>query len=448
MTKVIIIGGGWAGCAAALSAAKAGAEVTLLERTDMLLGTGLVGGIMRNNGRFTATEEMIAMGGGDLFELCDRTARHRDIEFPGHKHASLYDIADTHGAVLHYLERLGIEIVFESRVTGVSMNGRTIIAAKDQKGRVFAGDVFVDTTGTAGPMNNCSKYGNGCAMCILRCPSFGGRVSVAGLAGIEEMIGKKASGSVGAMSGSCKLYKESLSTEIQQELNTKGVAIVPIPAELREDHLGVKACQQYALDAFKDNVILLDTGHAKLMSPFFQLERLRKIPGFENARYEDPYAGGKGNSMRYFQMAPRDNHLQVQGVDNLFCAGEKAGLLVGHTEAIVTGILAGHNSVRYALKTRLLQIPTELAIGDAISFVREEMQTEEGMGKKYTFSGSVYFERMKKLHLYNTNIQEIREKIDGLGYMNVFNRNLVQDPDFQTIEEQRLIHRDRILEEV
>ena len=59
----------------------------------MLLGTGLVGGIMRNNGRFTATEEMIAMGGGELFNVTDTVARHRNIDFPGHKHASLYDVA-------------------------------------------------------------------------------------------------------------------------------------------------------------------------------------------------------------------------------------------------------------------------------------------------------------------------------------------------------------------
>ena len=153
------------------------------------------------------------------------------------------------------------------------------------------------------------------------------------------------------MSGSCKLYKESLSQEIQNELNTNGVAIIPIPEELREDHLDEKACQQYALTEFMENIVLLDTGHAKLMSPFFNLERLRMIAGFENARYEDPYAGGKGNSMRYFNMAPRDNYLHVDGVDNLFCAGEKAGLLVGHTEAIVTGTLAGNNSVRCLLYT-------------------------------------------------------------------------------------------------
>ncbi len=61
--KVVVVGGGWAGCAASFSASQQGAEVHLVERTDMLLGTGLVGGIMRNNGCFTVTEEMVAMEG-------------------------------------------------------------------------------------------------------------------------------------------------------------------------------------------------------------------------------------------------------------------------------------------------------------------------------------------------------------------------------------------------
>jgi hypothetical protein len=317
-----------------------------------------------------------------------------------------------------------VTVVTEARVTEVKMDGKTILSVKDQQGREFIGDVFIDATGTAGPTNNCSKYGNGCAMCIIRCPSFGGRVSIAGLAGVEEMTGRKANGSVGAMSGSCKLYKESLSEEIQQELNTKGVAVIPIPEELKEDHLDVKACQQYALSEFKDNVVLLDTGHAKQMTPFYNLERLRKIPGFENARYEDPYAGGKGNSMRYFAMAPRDNYLKVEGVDNLFCAGEKAGLLVGHTEAIATGTLAGHNSVRFALGMELLKLPVDLAVGDAISYVKEEMAKEEGMGKKYTFSGSVYFERMKELGLYTIDIPAIEEKAERLGLKGIFNKKL------------------------
>ncbi|NLK76001.1 MAG: FAD-dependent oxidoreductase [Clostridiales bacterium] len=46
MVRIVIVGGGWAGCAAAVQAAKSSlAQVVLIERTDMLLGTGLVGGI-------------------------------------------------------------------------------------------------------------------------------------------------------------------------------------------------------------------------------------------------------------------------------------------------------------------------------------------------------------------------------------------------------------------
>lgn len=42
--KIFVVGGGFGGCAAALQAAMAGAQVILSERTDMLGGTGLVGG--------------------------------------------------------------------------------------------------------------------------------------------------------------------------------------------------------------------------------------------------------------------------------------------------------------------------------------------------------------------------------------------------------------------
>ena len=420
MSKVVIAGGGWAGCAAAYAARLQGASVILLERTDMLLGTGLVGGIMRNNGRYTAAEEMIALGGGTLFELVDGCCRHVNIDFPGHAHASLYDIAKAPAAVERYLAEQGVTIVKKARVTAVQMEGRTLRAVETADGRTFAGDVFLDTTGTAGPMANCTKYGNGCAMCILRCPSFGGRVSLTGLCGVPEKMGRKADGSIGAMSGSCKLYKESLAPEIVGKLDRDGVAVIPLPPELIENHLSIKACQQYALKAFAENVVLLDTGHAKLMTPYFTLDRLRRIPGFENARYEDPYAGGQGNSMRYFALAPRDDTLRVEGVDNLFCAGEKAGLLVGHTEAIVTGVLAGYNAARTADGRDALILPRETAVGDAIAFVREQMETEEGMGKKYTFSGSVLFERMQARGSYTTDRAQIAQRVSALGLTGVF----------------------------
>ncbi|WP_371370858.1 FAD-dependent oxidoreductase [Sporomusa aerivorans] len=422
MARVIVVGGGWAGCSAAVSAKKAGIdEVILLERTDMLLGTGLVGGIMRNNGRFTATEEAIAMGGGDIFEAVDQVARHRNIEFPGHKHATLYDVARMEPAARRVLERYGVKYDLMARVRDITMEDQKIKSVITDKDDEIYGDVFVEATGTAGPQGQCSKYGNGCVMCIIRCPSFGPRISIASRAGIQEMIGRKADGSPGAMSGSCKLHKDSLAKSIVQELNRKGVVIVPIPAELRKaESLSVKACQQYALKEFADNIILLDTGHAKLMSPFYPLDKLRKIPGFENARYEDPYAGGIGNSMRFTALSPRDNALKVQGVDNLFCGGEKAGLLVGHTEAIVTGTLAGHNAVRHVFGKQLLVLPETLAIGDAIAHVREQMQTEAGLKLKYTFSGAQYFKRMQEKGLYTTDVNEIRKRVEAAGVTGVF----------------------------
>ena len=418
--KIIITGGGWAGCSAAYAARMQGAEVVLLERTDSLLGTGLVGGIMRNNGRFTATEEMIAMGGGEIFKIIDENSRHTNIEFPGHKHASLYDIAKTPVAITNYLKEIGVGVKTQERVVKARIDGIVIKSIETAKGSIYEGDAFIDTTGTAGPMNNCIKYGNGCAMCVLRCPSFGGRVSLAGLCGITEKTGRKADDSIGAMSGSCKLYKESLAPEIVESLEKTGVAVIPLPEELIENHLDKKACQQYALKEFAENVVLLDTGHAKLMTPYYNLDKLHRIPGFENARYEDPYAGGNGNSMRYFDMAPRNNALHVEGVENLFCAGEKAGLLVGHTEAIVTGVLAGHNTARFLKKLPLLELSRKTAIGEAIAYVNEEMTKTEGMGKKYTFSGSVFFEHMKQLGLYETDVPKIEENIRNEGLWNIF----------------------------
>jgi hypothetical protein len=391
----------------------------------MLLGTGLVGGIMRNNGRFTATEELIAMGAAEIFTAIDGNYLHSDIDFPGHDHASLYNVATMEPIIRRLLVEAGVDLRLETRLTDVEMAGGTITAVVcRQKGEkaplTIAADAFIDTTGTAGPAANCSKYGNGCAMCVLRCHSFGGRVSLAAKAGVVEMIGEK-NGRRGAFSGSCKLLKESLDPRLVDTLNQKGVAVVPIPREKQiTGKLSIKACQQYALPEFENNIVLLDTGHAKLMTPYFPLEALRRIPGFENARYEDPYAGGIGNSIRYVGMSPRDDTLKVDGVDNLYCAGEKAGLLVGHTEAICTGTLAACNAVRQVRGEAPLILPDTTVIGDAVAQVRQRMLTPAGMGLKFTFSGSVLFERMQQREMYTTDPGAIRERVHKAGLSEVF----------------------------
>lgn len=426
MIKVIIVGGGWAGCAAAITAKKAGAEVHLYEKTDLLLGLGNVGGIMRNNGRWTASEELIELGAGDLIDIVDNTARHKNIEFPGHKHATLYDVNLIEGKVSKYLEKMEINIHIESRVTDINLEDKKIKGIFLSDGSYEEADVFIETTGTTGPMGNCLRYGNGCSMCILRCPAFGPRLSISERCGISDIQGEREEDILGAFSGSCKLAKESLSKEIVEQLDTTGCVILEVPKEdINYDKLSSKVCQQYALKEFAENIILLDTGHAKLMTTYYPLKKLRKINGLENAKYVDPYAGSKGNSIRYLSVAPRTNDLKVNGVDNLFCAGEKSGLFVGHTEAICTGSLAGHNAVRLAMGIPLLILPSSIAIGDIISYANEKAGTREGRRDRYTFAGAEYFKRMKERGLYTINKEEIKHKIKKVNLDNVFNQKLI-----------------------
>lgn len=239
-------------------------------------------------------------------------------------------------------------------------------------------------------------------------------------------MGRRRDGAFGAFSGSGKLEKRSLSEDLQQRLNETGVAIIPLPKKaIKKEKLDMKVCKQYALEEFAENIILLDTGYAKIMTPFFDLETLRQVPGFENARYVDPYAGGKGNSIRYLSVAERDDAMKAKGIENLFCGGEKSGLFVGHTEAISTGSLAGHNAVRYLKGIRLLELPAGIAIGDLIGFAKKSLETEQGLMTRFTFSGDEYFKRMKEKELYTTDTDEIEARVKRYGLDGIYEERLI-----------------------
>ena len=424
--KVIIIGGGWSGCSAAITAKKAGAEVALYEKTDMLLGLGNAGGIMRNNGRYTAAEELIALGAGDLIHVTDANSRHKNINFPAHKNAWLYDVNKIEPAVVKCLKDMDIELNMTTRVVDVEKEGNTIKGIYLSDGKYVKADIFIETTGSTGPMGNCLKYGNGCSMCVLRCPAFGPRVSISYRAGVEDLKGEREEDVYGAFSGSCKLAKTSLGEDVKKKLEETGVVILKVPEEdVNLEKLKVKVCQQYALKEFAENMILLDTGDAKLMTSYYPLDKLRKIKGLENAKYIDPIAGGKGNSIRYLSVAPRTNSMKVVGLDNLFCAGEKSGLFVGHTEAMVTGALAGHNAIRNYLGMPLLILPRSLAVGDIIAYANEKMQSKEGRRNRYTFAGAEYFKRMQELGLFTLDRNVIQKRVEKVNLTDIFSEKLI-----------------------
>ena len=423
MPKVVVIGGGWSGVAAAIRARKSGAEVVIAEKTDLLLGLGNVGGLMRNNGRFTAAEENIALGAGELFEITDRLSTHKDVDFPGHDHASFYDVIMVEPEVRRLIKKLDIEILFMTRITDVVKEDGQLRGVKDSSGKVIDGDVFIETTGSTGPMGNCMRYGNGCSMCILRCPAFGPRVSITERAGLDDLTACRADGVRGAFSGSCKLEKRSLSKKLQRKLDKDGFAVIPLPKELiNKDKLSKKVCRQYALDSFAENIILIDTGYAKLMTPYFDLEQLRSVEGFENARFADPYAGGKGNSVRYMSVGVRDEYMRARGSDNLFLGGEKSGFFIGHTEAISTGSLAGYNAARQAFGKPMLRLPESIAIGDLLSFANKVLEEEDCLDRRFTFAGGEYFQRMKDRGLYLTDPKAVRKIVDSEGLLDIYNK--------------------------
>ena len=119
-------------------------------------------------------------------------------------------------------------------------------------------------------------------------------------------------------------------------------------------------------------------------------------------------------------IAPRSDTMQVEGLENVFVAGEKSGPIIGHTEAYVTGVLAGYNAVLKANSNSLITLPRSTAIGDFISFVNEEVQKQKPIPTGFTFSGGVYFERMKQLGLYTTDVEEIRNRVKEAGVSGIF----------------------------
>ena len=426
--ELVVVGGGWAGCAAALAAAKKGLPVTLIERTDRLLASGLVGGIMRNNGRYTAAEELKLMGAGELIALTDAAARHRNIDFPGHRHASLYDVERVELPVERLLLERGVRLLRQSRVVDVLAGDGIMqavkVIARDGGELLIRGAAFVDACGTAGPAANCSRFGNGCAMCIYRCPTFGPRVSPAVKAGAPEVRIKRRSGAPGYFSGSCELEPSSLDPALLAEVREKGVVVIPLPPEALSAQSGlsvqIKACRQYSSEAYAHNLILLDTGPVKMMMPYLPLAILRRLKGLEEAVFRDPLGGSRGNSIRFSGLIERDRRLLVPPLKNLFAAGERAGLCLGHTEAMVTGTLAGYNAWRLCRGRELLALPRGCVSGELIALTGLEAASAERCEIVYSLSGGPLWEHLQRLNLYSTDAAAVGRRLERLGLLGIF----------------------------
>jgi hypothetical protein len=423
MTRIVVVGGGLAGCSAAASAARAGANVVLIEMTDDLGGQAQLAGPFRIGGQFRAHEEAIAMGGGDIPMAMDSLTMFTEAETHGHHHVHIYDCRKLPEALEKTIRALGVDIRYRSRVSKVQMSGNKIQAVSLDNGDEFEADACVDATGTAGPMSNCRRYGHGCVSCITRCPTFGGRVSLAAKAGVKEWVGVQGDGSPGVYSAAFALCKETLSSEIQRGLEQKGFLALEIPKEIRRSLYEGKesvATEKYPKIAERLNIAY--TGWVHVLVSYMTLEELHTFRGFENALYVSPYTGWIGNSIRYMAITPRDNTLKVNGVENLFVAGEKiGGSPNGVTDVSVIGMLAGHNAARKALGMDLLELSRDTAVGDFIAYTGEH---QEELSIRHSFIFGVYLERMKQTGLYTRDVQQIHKCVEDAGLAGVFSEKL------------------------
>jgi hypothetical protein len=424
MPRVVIVGGGFSGCGAALAALKAGAEVIILERTDMLLGVAVRSGETGGNGWLAGRQELRSMGGGELTDVLDSLKLHSDVPFPdAAKHNYIFNTGLAEPAVRRIVEQAGAKVRFESRVIDVKKEDGRILAVKVEDGSLVEGAAFVDCTGSRGGMSFCVKYGQGCVLCLVKCVAFGDRLGLAERVGAKMVNLHRPDGTTGQLGAGVTMYKDTLAPWLKARIEEEGLVKIPLPHHLVDyDKLTMMGAGR-SLD-FIENIILGDIGPVAkgFGMVYMPLEKLRQVPGFENVQMENPVYSSF-NHVGFVTMAVRENSLRMEGFENLFCGGEKAGH--GSVDgAIISGYLAGHNAARIAAGRELLVLPRSLAIGDWVAFVKEKYSREDGLTKTYPMGRGEYWERMQQLGLYTEDIEEIEQRVSGAGLSGVLSRKL------------------------
>jgi hypothetical protein len=147
--NVIVVGGGFAGCGAALAAARGGAKVLLIERLNCLGGapsTMSVTPFMGNATRMPETGEIKELSRGILAEIIDEmralNSMRENIINPEYLKLVLNRM----------MEKAGVELLFNSYFISAEREGNAVksITVANKSGLIqFEADYFIDATGDA-----------------------------------------------------------------------------------------------------------------------------------------------------------------------------------------------------------------------------------------------------------------------------------------------------------
>jgi len=424
MSRVVVIGGGMAGCGAALAAAKAGAQVTLVERTDMLVGVAVRAGESNGNGQFVANHELRFLGAGELPDAIQSIKLHDGVTFPdSSKHVFIFNTGMAEPLIKKIVKKAGIEVLLETRAMNVQKAEGRIMAVKLENGGTVEGDAFVDCTGGHGGINVCRRYGKGCVMCHFKCPAFGDRIGMVEKAGGKVYDKLRPDGTRGQVGKAITVFKDTLAPKLKARLEREGLLKLPLPSEMI-DYSKHGLMGGLRSKDFLSKLILSDIGLVAKLSGlgYMTQEELRRVPGFENVEVEMPRAS-RYNAIAYIDVAVRDSAMRAKGFENLFCGGEKAGH--GSVEgAITSGTLAGHNAARSACKLEPLVLPLSMALGDFFAYTTEAFKTVAGRNKSYIMGFGEYWERMQKAGLYTDDVRKIKRRIEAAGLLGVLSKKL------------------------
>jgi hypothetical protein len=153
---VLVVGGGPAGLAAAVSAARGGAQTLLLERHGFLGGMGTAGGVTNFAGLYGRRDgRMQRLVRGVASELLDRIGALGGLNDPqdglqGRIRVRSYDVAAYKCAADAWLLEAGVRLLFHAWAAGVVMDGDRIAAllAETKQGRVaIRAREFIDASG-------------------------------------------------------------------------------------------------------------------------------------------------------------------------------------------------------------------------------------------------------------------------------------------------------------
>lgn len=155
---VCVLGGGPAGLAAAVSAARGGARTLLVERYGFLGGMGTAGGVTNFAGLYGRRGgQMQQLVRGVVDELLERIDHLGGLNQPqdglqGRIRVRSYDVAAYKCAADEWLLAAGVELLFHALAVGVAMDGQRIAALllETRSGRrAVRAREFIDASGDA-----------------------------------------------------------------------------------------------------------------------------------------------------------------------------------------------------------------------------------------------------------------------------------------------------------